>query len=205
MGLDKTGIHFLRHSQKMGVDFARTAMIGRQTMRQADGSFASSEDLLFSLGAKEVHSFDKSGYEGATHIFDLNKPIPATFFERYSVVLDGGSLEHIFNFPVAIKNCMEMLCVGGHYLSISPANNFFGHGFYQFGPEAYSKVFAPDNGFKMVFQAVCKSGQDAEWHSIGEKNHTSTTNAPLYLLTIAKRMERAAIFGKMPIQEIYEK
>src|SRR5438477_418150 len=78
---------------------------------------------------------------------DMNEPIPDKFKETYTAVLDGGSLEHVFNFPVAIKNCMEMVKVGGHYLAITPANNFFGHGFYQFSPELYFTVLSKENGF----------------------------------------------------------
>jgi len=42
----------------------------------------------------------------------------------YTTVIDGGSLEHVFNFPQAIANCMNMVAVGGHFIGLSPANNF---------------------------------------------------------------------------------
>ena len=66
---------------------------------------------------------------------------------KYTLVIDGGCLEHIFNFPVAIKNCMEMLQEGGHFIGITPANNLMGHGFYQFSPELYFRIFSKENGF----------------------------------------------------------
>lgn len=53
----------------------------------------------------------------------MNLPVPEVHKDSYTAVLDGGSLEHIFNFPVAIKNCMEMLKVDGQYLGITPVNN----------------------------------------------------------------------------------
>ena len=71
------------------------------------------EALLYYLGANTVDSLDCSGYEGATILHDLNKPIPASWRERFNVVVDGGSLEHVFNYPVALKNCMEMVARGG--------------------------------------------------------------------------------------------
>jgi 2-polyprenyl-3-methyl-5-hydroxy-6-metoxy-1,4-benzoquinol methylase len=52
-------------------------------------------------------------------------------------VFDGGTLEHIFDYPTAIKNCMKMVKPGGHLLLTTPANNWFGHGFYQFSPELF--------------------------------------------------------------------
>jgi len=30
----------------------------------------------------------------------------------------------------------------------TPANNFFGHGFYQFSPELMFRIFGPENGFR---------------------------------------------------------
>src|SRR5437762_12288642 len=95
-----------------------------QQIFERTGGYA--EEFLKYLGAKTVHSLDNSDYEGATHVHDMNKPIPGHLKAQYSVVLDGGSLEHIFNFPVAIQNCMEMVQVGGHYLGITPTNNFVG-------------------------------------------------------------------------------
>lgn len=43
---------------------------------------------------------------------------------------------------------MQMLQVGGHYLAVTPANNMFGHGFYQFSPELFFSLFSEKNGFK---------------------------------------------------------
>ena len=74
-----------------------------------------------------MDSFDASGYEGATYTVDLNTALSGEFAERYTVVIDSGSLEHVLNLPIAVKHCMEMFCVGGHYLCILPGNNFFGH------------------------------------------------------------------------------
>ena len=84
-------------------------------------------------------------YESAKHLHDMNEGIPGDFKEKYTAVLDAGSLEHIFNFPVAIKNRMDMVNVSGHYLAITPANNFCGHGFYQFSPELYFSVLTREN------------------------------------------------------------
>ena len=56
-------------------------------------------------------------------------------------------MEHVFNFPIAIRNCMEMVSVGGHLMLITPANNFFGHGFYQFSPELFYSLLSQDNGY----------------------------------------------------------
>jgi hypothetical protein len=108
------------------------------TIRHIPGNIWYSEDFFRFIGAKTVDSFDYSDYEGATYIHDMNKQINSSFKQQYSVVLDSGTLEHVFNFPIAIKNCMEMVQEGGYYLGITPVNNFMGHGIYQFSPELFS-------------------------------------------------------------------
>jgi SAM-dependent methyltransferase len=105
------------------------------------------EGFLRALGAHSVAACDASGYEGAELIHDLNQPVPAGWDQQYDLILDGGTLEHVFNFPVAIANCMRMLRAGGRLILFTPANNYFGHGFYQFSPELFYRVLAPANGF----------------------------------------------------------
>lgn len=99
------------------------------------------------LGATSVLSMDASPYEGADLVHDLNRPIPPEWAEGYDALIDGGTLEHVFNFPVAISNCMKLVKTGGHLMLFTPANNYFGHGFYQFSPELFYRVLAPENGF----------------------------------------------------------
>ena len=129
----------------------------------------------------------------------MNEPIPHDLKFRYSVVLDGGSLEHVFNFPVAIKNCMEMLQVGGHYLGVTPANNFMGHGFYQFSPELFFSVFSEENGYELTSLIVFEDKYNAKWFSVKNPQKINTRVAlindiPTYLLILAKRISEGSIF-----------
>jgi len=105
MGLDVNGARFILYARTPGVDFTPTATIGRQ------GLHPSAPDLRASL-QRFGFSFDDAliervfsengGY--AERFFRSN--IPGQFKRQYSAVLDGGSLEHVFSFPTAIKNCM---------------------------------------------------------------------------------------------------
>jgi SAM-dependent methyltransferase len=101
------------------------------------------------LGVSSLSVTDISSYEGADIIHDLNEPIPENLHGRFDAVIDGGSLEHIFNFPVAIKNLMQLLKIGGSLYLAAPANNLCGHGFYQFSPELMFRVFTKENGFEL--------------------------------------------------------
>ena len=232
MGLDTNGCRFLLQCRKQGVDFSTTSMIGRQGLHLSKqdladmlGSFGHrvgekemdaiatankgfADTLLRFLGAREVHSFDNSGYEGATHVHDMNREIPEDFKNRYSVVLDGGTLEHVFNFPVALKNCMEMVCVGGHYLSITPTNNFCGHGFYQFSPELFFSVFTAANGFEIVSVMAFEDRPNAPFHAVMspmqiQRRVVITGSHPTYLAVMAKKTAISPIFQTTPQQSDY--
>jgi hypothetical protein len=231
MGLDVNGVRALFYSNRLGVDFTKLAMIGRQCLHltkaelkanirefnfkatsenlncifDKDSGYA--EELLRCLGANHVDSFDNSTYEGATYIHDMNQPIGESFKEEYSLVLDSGSLEHVFNFPIAVKNCMELVKVGGHFVAITPINNFVGHGFYQFSPELFFSVFTKGNGFELsdvfAFEDTKKT-----WYSVSSPEFikgrvTLQNKLPTYLIVIAKRVSKVEIFGRFPQQSDY--
>lgn len=168
MGVGYQGLQFALMAKRHKVNFERTITIGRQnhfldtaTLRSMFARFGLplseaeeveilkepySEALFKQLGANAVDSMDASDYEGANIIHDLNVPIDASLARRYSCVIDFGSIEHVFNFPVALKNASDLIEVGGHLVSLVTANNFMGHGFYQFSPELFYS-YLPRNGF----------------------------------------------------------
>ena len=105
------------------------------------------DDLFHGLGATTLDVMDVSGFEGANILHDLNQPVDTRLHNAYDCVFDGGALEHVFNFPLALKNCIEMVKVGGCFITITPANNWCGHGFYQFSPELFYRILSRENGF----------------------------------------------------------
>ncbi len=232
MGLDINGVKFLLYCKSIGVDFSSTAMIGRQNLHlgnkemlqlmasfhhqitdaQIDSIFSNgggfAEEFLAHLGGKTIHSFDKSDFENATDMHDMNLEIPDKYKGKYSMVLDAGSLEHVFNFPVAIKNCMEMVRVGGHFLSITPMNNFVGHGFYQFSPELFFSVFNRDNGFELVHLFAFEDRPHAQWVSVNspiklKRRVTLCNSVQAYLLVMSRKVADAVIFLSPPQQSDY--
>jgi len=102
----------------------------------------------------KTDSLDISDYEGATIIHDVGERVPANLEQQFDLIVDGGTLEHVFNFPVAIANLMRMARVGGVVYSQVPCNNLCGHGFYQFSPELMHRLFSPSNGYELMFVRV---------------------------------------------------
>jgi len=187
-----------------GIELNQTALAELQTV--ANGW---SEPLLRLLGAERVESMDVSSHEQATIIHDMNLPLPSQLKGRFDVVIDGGTLEHVFNFPVAIRNCMEMLAIGGHYLGIAPANNWCGHGFYQFSPDLFFRIFSKENGFILQRAVLCEVRPDAEWHEaidiLDSRRFLELTNTrQTYCLTQAKKIADVCPFEKPPQQGIYQ-
>jgi hypothetical protein len=232
MGFDVQGLKFLLGAHRQGVRFQKTAMIGRQELfvdpislrrmlsasgisRDPEvagrilseaGGFA--EPLLKLLGAEYTSSIDASGYEGASVVHDMNLPVPEELRQTFSLVIDAGTLEHIFNFPTAIKNCMEMIAEGGHLLIMTPANNFTGHGFYQFSPELFFRIFSDSNGFEVDRVIVCETSPDAPWYQVSDpakvrRRVELTTTRPTYLMVQARRVRLAPIFTQIPQQSDY--
>lgn len=163
-------------------------------------------ELLVALGADEVVAMDFSDYEGARLIHDLNQPVPPKWHEQYDVVFDGGTLEHVFDFPAAIKNCMQMLNCAGRFVSVTMLNNCCGHGFYQFSPELFYRVFSPPNGFSVLemYVAETKGRAYAVKDPAIVKSRVELCNStPVYLVVHARRDSISNIFREPPMQSDY--
>jgi hypothetical protein len=156
-------------------------------------------------GAKNIDSFDFSEYENANHIWDMNKSIIEEYKNKYDLLFDGGTLEHIFNFPIAIKNCMEMIKVGGHFLSITCANNFSGHGFYQFSPELFFRIFSKENGFENTEIYISENNI---WYRVLDPNSVKSrvlfkNSQQTYIIIFSKKTKICEIFQSFPYQSDY--
>lgn len=231
MGFDISAINFLFHIRKNGVNFSKTLMLGRQSYQLDEFAFKKCferngytaaaaaavlkedteyvEPFLRFLGAETVHSMDASSYENATLIHDLNQPIPADWRGQYDLVIDTGTLEHVFNFPVAIGNAMQLVRTGGCYFSVTPANNFFGHGFYQFSPELLYRVLSPENGFNMEKMYFATTRPFAPWYEIPDpktvKSRVIMENTlQSHLMLYARKTAEKTLFETTPQQSDYE-
>jgi hypothetical protein len=192
--------------------------------RRIASSFSSTyvDAFLEILGADKVDALDFSNYEGASILHDLDRPVPPELHQSFDCVLDGGLLEHVFNFPAAIKNCMEMTRCGGHVILFTTANNFMGHGFYQFSPELFFRIFSPENGFELVRMAVQEnqfvltSALDVPLRvdlagpryevtdpaKIGQRVEL-VNSCPVVMYVLAKRTKIVPIFSASPKQSDY--
>lgn len=170
MGLNTAFAALLVRAREAGASFARVATIGRQSLTVpvedlaamarrlarpqpdwetfARDGYAEDFFTLF-LGAERVTSFDNSDYQQPVVVHDFNLPVPASMHGSFDAVVDGGSLEHIFDVKQALANYIDMTNPGGRIFINTPANNLCGHGFYQFSPDLFYRAFDRSNGFEV--------------------------------------------------------
>lgn len=124
-----------------------------------------SYDLFKLLGFSEVLALDMLDYEGADIIFDLASVcVPEELRERFDYIYDGGTLEHIFNFPQAINNVSRLLKTGGVIIHVLPCNNWIDHGFYSFSPTVFIDYYH-ENKFiinNIFLVGVGREGEDRD-------------------------------------------
>jgi predicted O-methyltransferase YrrM len=111
-------------------------------------------DLFSTWGFSEYLALDVSGYEGAEVLFDLNRSdLPASLLDRFGLIINGGTLEHVFHVPNALYNISRMVKTGGMIVHITPLHNWVDHGFYQFGSTLFYDYYHQCN--YPVLEAAC--------------------------------------------------
>lgn len=191
MGFDTTTARFHCHLKSQGVKFTNTAMLGRQnyhgltpsnliravfragatlsrseaeSILNAGGGYA--ESFYRWLGAETIDSFDYSDYEGATQLWDMNEPLEEHHRGKYDFVFDGGTLEHVFRYPEALRQALTLLKPGGVFLSATPANSYLGHGFYQFSPDLPYSILRPENGMECGEVFLIEMRNNAKFYEV---------------------------------------
>lgn len=228
MGFDNSVVQLLCGAKNRGIEFGETATLGRQfffptpavlhRVLKAIGGTADdmasfkaapgSETFLKLLGAREVHSIDYSAYENASFIQDLNGPLAPELRNRFDVLIDGGTMEHVFNVPQALRNAMGMVRVGGWFIQVTAANNSMGHGFWQFSPELMFRCFCEANGFDPPCVLLKERLVDDMWHECRDpaevrrrvelRNFNET-----YICTLARKRQDVEPFATPPYQSDY--
>lgn len=99
---------------------------------------------------ENVESMDVMDAEDPTFVHDLNYPVPAELQNRYDIIFDGGTCEHIFSIRDSITNIIAMCRVGGSVVHAVPSDSI-NHGFVNFNAELFDTVYRV-NGFNPLFQ-----------------------------------------------------
>lgn len=109
-----------------------------------------SEIFFKKIGFSKVDSIDASDFENASIIQDLADAIPKELEEKFDVIYDGGTCEHIFDIPTAYRNIDKMLKPNGVLIGHSPCNNWINHSFYQINPELVYAFWEKSMGYEIL-------------------------------------------------------
>lgn len=101
--------------------------------------------LYRALGASAYVSLDLLDPRSRYH-FDLNQPVDIA--ERFDVVTNFGTSEHIFNIGMSLQNADLLTAQGGLLLFVLPAFGHINHGFYNIHPTLYFDL-AKANGYSV--------------------------------------------------------
>jgi SAM-dependent methyltransferase len=113
-------------------------------------------DTVFKmLGFSKISVLDFSAYEGADILFDLNNSnVPKELENKFDMIVDHGTLEHVFHYPNALNNVFQMLKIGGRVVFSAPSSNFFDHGFYMLQPTLFADWLTVNNWHVHSIQIV---------------------------------------------------
>ena len=216
MGIDVHGLNFLRYAKTKKL-FGSVMTIGRQGLHVTEPMIKEifhtnsdyknqkyCEELLTKyFGAIDVESLDNSNYEGASHVHDMNQPLPTNLVRRFDTVFDGGCLEHIYNAPQALKNCSLLCKPGGQILHVLPANNLCGHGFWQFSPELFFSLYSKNNGYIDTQVFIADLYNTKQWYQVKEPTNGQRVNVmsanSLYVLV--RTVLKDGVFNHSNVQQ----
>jgi SAM-dependent methyltransferase len=140
--LDEVGCPFHEPSRIYGHS-SRTFVISGELTRIAR-DFVHARTLFETLGIREYLDLDKFDSDNPALLHDLNNPIPPELEDRFGLVFDGGTIEHIFDVRQVMSNITRMLRPRGCVVHLCS----FGmdHGFYAFSPGFFFDFYGA-NGF----------------------------------------------------------
>lgn len=168
--------------------------------------------VFSALGIDKLHSLDASPFEGCDFIHDLNDPCPPDeLCGRFSLIIDGGTLEHIFHVPNALKAIHRMLRPGGIIIHQSPTSNYVDHGFYSFSPTFFEDYYR-NAGYAVGEHwliAHLKNGDKQKAkvvpHRPGDTDKVGKLDKRMYATFFWASKQEGADENRIPTQGYYQK
>lgn len=171
---------------------------------------ATSDVVFFKLlGLNSIEALDYSDFENAEVVHDLNAPLPDELKGRFDLIVDSGTIEHVFDVRQVLTNISLLLKPGGRIIHISPANNYVNHGFYQFGPTIFFDYYGVNGftdlrGFIVEHDTYLSESRPWEIFEITtDAEHLTSKQSLLVLFLAEKTVDSTA--DKVPIQSCYQR
>lgn len=162
---------------------ARVCELGNQTLKNSraraevyaqfgispPAELQSTKDWYMSMGFSRYLAIDVNTERDAIAM-DLNVDIGKHygFTEKFDLVTDNGTGEHVFNQYMLFKNAHDLCAVGGFMIHVLPFYRWVDHGFYNYHPNLFP-CLANQNSYELRELWIATS--DAEHlHKLNVKN-----------------------------------
>ena len=110
--------------------------------KKAKKGYMSDVCFLKALGFSESRALDFTPSEAPDYIFDLNSgEMTEGLLGAFDVIINGGTIEHIFHIPNVLNNIFRMLASDGRIIHFSPISARMDHGFYMFSPTLFRDYY----------------------------------------------------------------
>ncbi len=161
------------------------------------------------LGFKDVKAIDYSNFETAEIVHDLNKSIAEQMYNQFDIIIDGGTIEHVFDVRQCLKNLALMLKPGGRIIHITPTNNYVQHGFYQFSPTLFfdfyhANRFVDLRGFLVEHDRYRPNTSPWNIYQLTGRERPNISSKKLLLTLFVAEKTSDSTVDAMPIQSLYE-
>jgi SAM-dependent methyltransferase len=186
------------------LNFSESARIKDYHGLRFDGNLACPKWFFSSLNAKLV-VLDIKVLHGEELIADLGAPNSVDpLKESFDLVIDNGTIEHIFNIPQAMSNIASLVRLGGVVVHSNP---FLmpNHGFWSINPTMYFD-FYESNGFKLETVLIVSNYNDKRISLSREQFYKRFRFGKIEeccIWTVAKRLSRVENQFVFPTQTKY--
>lgn len=137
----------------------RILELGNQVMREWISGRKTSKDYFNDQGVMEHVYFDLNGQDGAVPV-DLTAPVPAEYHNRFDLVTNFGTSEHILNQRQVFKTIHDCCRTGGYMVHSVPLDGYWKrHSPYHYKP-GFAVALAEKMGYAMVESDVNDRGND---------------------------------------------
>ena len=82
---------------------------------------------------------------------DLNQPLAPELLASALTIVNGGTVEHVFDVAQAMENMHEMARPGATIIHLAPLS-WYNHGYYNFNPRLFTAI-AEANQYRLVAEA----------------------------------------------------
>lgn len=180
--------------------------------KQQEGQFIDFKSILNYFGFDHIDVMDYSDYEGANIIHDLNQIIQDKKLKnKYDLIIDGGTIEHVFHVPNVLQNFYELLNINGRIIHFAPSSNHVDHGFYMFSPTLFYDYYSA-NDYKIedfYFYSYVKDDLYGFWTLYEyfpgalHRLQLGGLDDKLYGVYCVCTKNEKSTFGKIPQQSMY--